>query len=600
MQANEQGIAALRRGEFAAAAGHFRRAVEDSPDHAGVRVNLANALDKAGQADEAVRRLTEALALDPGLRPAARRLSNLLRRSPSIDAAGLDPAGLLAALGYVDTERGRVAGVALAYLKQTPPLADILATGREAGWAAAADQALSAKAKALTGDPLWHSALAAEPCTDLDIEALLTAVRRGLLLGADADGLLGKARIGFVSALIAQCALNEFIFSVEADERAALDAIRVDGRALAKGTKRARADLCRLALYRPLPDLLEGFGVEPTRLQPAALRALAEAAVAEHSDEVDAARTIAGLEKTDDAVSGRVAAFYEENPYPRWRSLHTPPIGGRRKQMAPFFEDAELAFFDSPFEVLVAGCGTGQAAVECAIGYGENAQVLALDLSLASLAYAKRMAGLFGVAEVGRGIDFMQADLLGLEALERRFRVAESVGVLHHMADPFEGWRALAGRLEAGGILRVGVYSAIARRHITELRAAIEADLLGADADAVRAYRRELIEAGDSGPIGGAAAGLLRSADFHAYSNFRDLLFHVSERPVTIPEMAAFLAESPLRFRGFEVPPDLALRYVDELPMGDAALDLAAWDAFENAHPDAFQGLYVVWCGKPE
>ena len=68
--------------------------------------------------------------------------------------------------------------------------------------------------------------------------------------------------------------------------------------------------------------------------------------------------------------------------------------------MAHFLGRDAAAFLERPFEVLIAGCGTGQQAVQSALHYGPKARILALDLSSASLGYASRMADAFGVENV--------------------------------------------------------------------------------------------------------------------------------------------------------------------------------------------------------
>ena len=95
-----------------------------------------------------------------------------------------------------------------------------------------------------------------------------------------------------------------------------------------------------------------------------------------------------------------------------------------------------------------------------------DASVLAVDLSLASLAYARRKAMEFGLAN----ITFAQADILTLGKAARSFDAIESSGVLHHMADPFAAWRALLGLLKPGGFMLVGLYSRLARRNVERTR----------------------------------------------------------------------------------------------------------------------------------
>jgi ubiquinone/menaquinone biosynthesis C-methylase UbiE len=79
--------------------------------------------------------------------------------------------------------------------------------------------------------------------------------------------------------------------------------------------------------------------------------------------------------------------------------------------------------------VLIAGCGTGKQPIVSAIGY-RNSDVLAVDLSRASLTFAKRKAQELNV----ENIRFAQADIMRLDVLDERDDVIECAEVLHHMA----------------------------------------------------------------------------------------------------------------------------------------------------------------------
>jgi 2-polyprenyl-3-methyl-5-hydroxy-6-metoxy-1,4-benzoquinol methylase len=61
-----------------------------------------------------------------------------------------------------------------------------------------------------------------------------------------------------------------------------------------------------------------------------------------------------------------------------------------------------------------------------------SAKILAVDLSLASLSYAKHKTQAMRITN----IEYDQADLLELGLLQRRFDIISSGGVLHHLADP--------------------------------------------------------------------------------------------------------------------------------------------------------------------
>src|SRR5690606_10753525 len=125
-----------------------------------------------------------------------------------------------------------------------------------------------------------------------------------------------------------------------------------------------------------------------------------------------------------------------------------------------------LVFMDGPFDVLIAGAGTGKQALQSAFAYGPQARLLATDLSAASLGYAKSAATRYGVSNV----EFMVADILDIDRLDRQFDIIECVGVLHHMADPWAGWRKLLSCLKPGGLMYLGLYSAVSRANILALR----------------------------------------------------------------------------------------------------------------------------------
>ena len=95
--------------------------------------------------------------------------------------------------------------------------------------------------------------------------------------------------------------------------------------------------------------------------------------------------------------------------------------------------------------------------------------MLAIDLSTASLGYAKARTGALGVTN----IDYAQADILQLGSIGRTFDMIQSVGVLHHLADPWAGWRVLISLLRPGGVMFVALYSEIARRDVVAARAFI-------------------------------------------------------------------------------------------------------------------------------
>src|SRR5262249_7770247 len=240
------------------------------------------------------------------------------------------------------------------------------------------------------------------------------------------------------------------------------------------------------------------------------------------------------------------------------------------------------------FEMLIAGCGTGRHSIEAARQMAQT-KSLAVDLSLASLCYAKRRTRALGITN----IDYAQADILQLASIGRTFDIIQSAGVLHHLADPTAGWRVLLSLLRPGGLMFLGFYSELARRHVVAARAFIAERGYRQDAHDIRRCRQELLASGDE-----RFRSFTQFSDFFSMSDCRDLLFHVQEHRLTLPLIDAFLREHDLRFLGFQVDSDVRKAFGSRFPDDDAVTDLEAWHVFETENPDTFAGMYQFWIQK--
>jgi SAM-dependent methyltransferase len=237
--------------------------------------------------------------------------------------------------------------------------------------------------------------------------------------------------------------------------------------------------------------------------------------------------------------------------------------------------------------ILIAGCGTGQHSIETASRFSD-CQVTAVDLSLASLAYAKRKTTEFGITN----IEYLQADILKLNNLEQKFDIIESVGVLHHMDEPMAGWRVLTDLLKPGGLMKIGLYSELARHFIAEVRKEITALRLGTSEADIRKFKQSLVESHDENH-----QLLTKLSDFFSLSMLRDLIFHVQEHRFTLVQIKNSLDELGLKFCGF-INKD-AISNFRELHGKDADIyDLALWHQYEESNPRAFIGMYQFWCQK--
>ena len=398
---------------------------------------------------------------------------------------------------------------------------------------------------AIAQDQLLRAALESAPIWDSELERLLTGVRRVLLdrvVNSAADLFEGDL-LGFSCALARQCFINEYVYDCTAEEIEQVLFLRERlTAAVASGASVSAAWVVAIAAYGPL-HVLESADKLLQESWPAPVAALLTQQVAEPREEQSNRGALARLTAISDAVSLEVKGQYEENPYPRW--VKVVPAG-RRLSAEEYFgtwyrTDGRSSERDT-IDILVAGCGTGQSLIETA-GQLKGANVLAIDLSVASLCYAKRQARVAGLAN----ITFAEADILELETLRRTFDAIDAGGVLHHLADPWRGWRVLLSLLRPGGLMRVGLYSRLARRHINAARAYIAARGYSPAAEDIRRGRQDILSMPDDAPVKEVSL----HADFYTTSECRDVLFHVQEHQMTLPEIADFIADNGLEFLAF-------------------------------------------------
>jgi tetratricopeptide (TPR) repeat protein/SAM-dependent methyltransferase len=446
--------------------------------------------------------------------------------------------------------------------------------------------------QAAARDPVLRCLLENARVDDVAMERYLTSARLALLdaaMSACVTDTLDPDILVFYCALARQCFINEYVYATTGEEaqRAADLRERLVAALLLQDPVPVLWPVA-VAAYAPLHTLRPAHSLLP-RHWPRPVQDLLTQQVREPAEEHRLGETIPRLTPIDDEVSVLVQSQYEENPYPRWvkaaPASRPTPIDALLRNQFPL---ARYRNIDRGrgLDVLVAGCGTGQQVVDVAHRIA-GAKVLAIDLSLASLCYGKRQTEALGIGN----IEYGQADILQLGQLNRRFHVIDCGGVLHHLGDPLEGWRVLRSLLRRNGVMRIALYSDIARRHIVAGRDFVAERGYGRAADEIRRFRQDVLALPDEDPVKRVA----RSPDFFSVSDCRDLVFHVQEHRFTLLQIWTHLADLRLEFLGFETESKVLARYSARFPDDPARTDLYRWHVFEMENPATFAGMYQFW-----
>ncbi|TAL27247.1 MAG: class I SAM-dependent methyltransferase [Alphaproteobacteria bacterium] len=407
-------------------------------------------------------------------------------------------------------------------------------------------------------------------------EEFLTHLRLWLLdtCGTEPSKPMRAEVAGIAEALAHYCQSTEYIFATTQDEMRKIAELRH----LLETDDEVMNDPCAIAIYAcyaPLWELKTAEKIAKLHAGgPAA--GLIKAQIADHAALERRKEGVAALTEIRDALSLKVQAQYEEFPYPCWTGF---------AKVAP--EKEERALRGKKAQILVAGCGTGREAITLASAFPDS-EILAVDLSRASLAYAAGRAEDFGIGNV----TFRQADILHLGVIGRTFDLVSSSGVLHHMADPLEGWAVLRGILKPGGYMRVGLYSRLARRFIAEARRAVAANSYLPNVESMKAFRARSPKILRKQTM----QDITHRGDYYHLSMYRDMLFHVREHSFDIPGIAGALQQLGLEFLGFGFNTGIPESYRAKYPSDPVGASLDNWHAFEKENPDTFSHMYHIWC----
>jgi SAM-dependent methyltransferase len=246
--------------------------------------------------------------------------------------------------------------------------------------------------------------------------------------------------------------------------------------------------------------------------------------------------------KTDplsDPVSGQ---------YARW--LYPQPIFDLQAWLVTNWQwldpshSHRLFWPDRPYradmDILVAGCGTNQAAVLAFTN--PHASVVAIDVSQPSLDHHRLLKEKHTLAN----LELQLLPIEEVEKLEREFDLIVTTGVLHHLASPERGTKALARCLRDDGVLAIMLYAKYGRVGVEMLQEAFrEMGLVQSDAS-ITMVKEALRELPQDHPV---RSYLPLAPDLEFDAGLVDTFLHERERSFTIEDCRKLVSSADLVFQ---------------------------------------------------
>jgi SAM-dependent methyltransferase len=241
-------------------------------------------------------------------------------------------------------------------------------------------------------------------------------------------------------------------------------------------------------------------------------------------------------------VAATVKDFYERYPYPR----PTDDLDNyRRRWQDPNRRRADFHMFwpDKPYTeertILVAGCGTSQAAkhaARCPV-----ARVIGIDFSATSVRHTGDLRRKYDLTN----LEVHQLPIDRVGDLQMSFDEVVCTGVLHHLANPEPALRALRDVLEPDGAMHLMVYAPYGRAGIYMLQNFCrQIGIRATDAEI-----QDLVAALKALPPGHPLERLLREApDFQHAAAVADALLHPQDRAYSVPQFFEFIEQGHLTF----------------------------------------------------
>src|SRR5215813_13598345 len=286
-------------------------------------------------------------------------------------------------------------------------------------------------------------------------------------------------------------------------------------------------------------------------------------------------------------IAEEVRDFYERYPYPRpvqsleaYRQLWTD----RSRRRADFHLFWPSAKYREDFSILVAGCGTSQAAKH-AVRWPEAA-VTGIDVSITSVRCTETLKQTHDL----RNLQVHQLPVERARELGTTFDQIVCTGVLHHLADPDAGLAALRDVLKPDGVMHLMVYAPYGRTGVYMLQEFCRR----LDIRATDAGIRDVVAALRKLPRSHPLERLLQDApDFRHEAALADALLHPHDRAYSVAQLFDLLEGGGLRFARWvkQAPYSPHCGVVAELPHASRWSTLSEIDQYSAV--ELFRGTMV-------
>ncbi len=584
---NNLGIVNNELEDYQKAINYFQKAIKIQPNHANAHNNLGNVFKVLGEHQKAISCYQNAIKINPSNTSIINGLSDLCKLI-QLDNITKTNSTSLKELFLFLFRRNNINHTDI--FRNAKLLLFIGENDNQVRQIANSDSLLLKNKiiQNLSKEELFLLMLQKSLMTDKFLEKLLTKLRYEILFTlVDSNQNILKRYFDFIVSLAEQCLLNEYVYVQSKKEINHVNQLK---NKIVNNKEINELEMAILGCYIPLytsknitNKLLD------YKSKNILFNDLITMQIKEPLKEIKLVNSIKSFDKIIDSVSKKVREQYEEHPYPRWRytnkNLPSNFLFKLNNEIKPNKIEYSNKFVNP--NVLIAGCGTGKH-ITIAERY-LNANILGVDLSLASLAYAKRKTEELGF----KNIEFLHADILQLKNLNRKFDVIECVGTLHHMKDPLTGLKVLLDLLEPHGFLKLGLYSEIARQHIVKAREFIKKKKFKNTIKDIRNCRESIFNE-KKDPL---LQKIFHSNDFYSTSSVRDLMFHVKEHRFTIPEISKMLKNLNLEFLGF-LNLLIKIKFSKFFPNDKKNISLDNWNQFEISNPDTFSNMYQFWVRK--